>query len=375
MPTVGDIVRVMDSHYPPRLAEEWDKVGLSVGDPADTVTKVAFALDPTYGVVKAAIDSGAQMLITHHPLLLKGVNYVNAATPKGRIIHTAIRGNLAVFSAHTNADAARPGVNDELARLVGIVGDTVALDKQEESLDKWGVQFPAHGPVDEFLAELFAAGAGNVGEYSDCAFRIPGVGQFRPGEHSAPAIGNHGELETLDEVRIEFVGKRKDREAIRAAIYRAHPYEQPGYDCAALAPEPTRTGIGRVGKLKEPTRFEDFVRQVAHALPETAWGIRAAGDPDATIETVAVASGSGGSFLPVAARAGADVLVTSDLKHHVVDDHMAASTMCVIDTAHWASEFPWVHQVERVIADELDVETTMISLVTDPWTIGMRKDS
>ena len=130
-----------------------------------------------------------------------------------------------------------------------------------------------------------------------------------------------------------------------------------------------------MGKLKEPTRFEDFVRQVAHALPETAWGIRAAGDPDATIETVAVASGSGGSFLPVAARAGADVLVTSDLKHHVVDDHMAASTMCVIDTAHWASEFPWVHQVERVIADELDVETTIISLVTDPWTIGMRKDS
>ena len=112
MPTVEDIVRVMDSHYPPRLAEEWDKVGLSVGDPADTVTKVAFALDPTYEVVKAAIDSGAQMLITHHPLLLKGVNYVNAATPKGRIIHTAIRGNLAVFSAHTNAHRGghrRPG--------------------------------------------------------------------------------------------------------------------------------------------------------------------------------------------------------------------------------------------------------------------------
>lgn len=374
MPTVGDIVQVMESHYPPELAESWDKVGLSVGDPDVAVKKIAFALDPTLDVVREAIDAGAQMLITHHPLLLKGINYVATTSPKGRIIHTAISNGLAIFSAHTNADAARPGVNDELARLVGLTGKTRALDVQKDCLDKWGVQFPAGADMDTFKRALFDAGAGNVGEYSDCAFHIAGTGQFLPSDASSPAIGTHGELETVDEVRIEFVGKRKDRERIRAAIYRAHPYEQPGYDCVETAPEPTGTGIGRIGTLDAPVPFAEFAQRVAHALPETAWGIRAAGDPDRPITTVAVASGSGGSFLPVAAAAGADVLVTSDLKHHVVDDHLAASDMCVIDTAHWASEFPWVYQAERVIAAELDVDTTISTLVTDPWNIGIRKE-
>ncbi|EEI62246.1 Nif3-like dinuclear metal center hexameric protein [Corynebacterium glucuronolyticum] len=374
MPTVGDIVRVMEAHYPPRLAESWDKVGLSVGDPEEQVTKVAFALDPTLDVVRAALDADAQMLITHHPLLLKGVNFVSTATPKGRTIHEAICGGLAIFSAHTNADSARPGVNDELARLVGITGDTRALDEQTSSLDKWGVQFPDNGDIAAFKRALFSAGAGNVGDYSDCAFHTEGTGQFLPGENSSPAIGSHGELETVAEVRIEFVGKRKDREQIRAAIYRAHPYEQPAYDCVETAPEPTGTGIGRIGRLETTVTFAEFAQRVADALPETAWGIRAAGDPDKPITTVAVASGSGGSFLPTAAAAGADVLVTSDLKHHIVDDHLAASDMCVIDTAHWASEFPWVYQAERAITSELDVDTTIITLVTDPWNLGIRKE-
>lgn len=277
--TVGEIRRVIHEAYPPQLAEPWDAVGLVCGDPTDEVNTVAFALDCTQEVADKAVELGAQMLVVHHPLLLRGVTSVAADTPKGKVIHTLIRNGVALLAAHTNADKARPGVNDKLAELVGI----------------------------------------------------------KPGRPIVPVEP----YENLDEA----------------------------------------LGLGRVGELEEPVSLREFTQRVADALPETEWGVRAAGDPERMVKRVAVSSGSGDSFLDQAAALGVDVYVTSDLRHHPVDEHLRAAHLAepegpaVVDTAHWASEFPWTAQARDIVEDVLRVNTEIIDVRTDPWTISAHKEN
>ena len=277
--TVGEIRRVIHEAYPPQLAESWDAVGLVCGDPTDEVNTVAFALDCTQEVADKAVELGAQMLVVHHPLLLRGVTSVAADTPKGKVIHTLIRNGVALLAAHTNADKARPGVNDKLAELVGI----------------------------------------------------------KPGRPIVPV----------------------------------EPYEN--LDGAL--------GLGRVGELEQPMTLREFTQRVADALPETEWGVRAAGDPERVVKRVAVSSGSGDSFLDQAAALGVDVYVTSDLRHHPVDEHLRAAHLAhpegpaVVDTAHWASEFPWTAQARDIVENALRVNTEIIDVRTDPWTISAHKEN
>ena len=192
MTTVADAIAILDRAYPPHLAESWDKVGLICGDPADPADTILLALDCTQEVVDAAVAAGADMLVVHHPLLLRGVTSVAANTPKGKIIHTLIRNGVALFAAHTNADSARPGVNDQLAHLVGITPGR-PIKPIRWGLDKWGVQVPVD-QAPALKSAMFAAGAGNIGEYSECAFAWEGAGQFRPSTSAQPAIGNRNEL-------------------------------------------------------------------------------------------------------------------------------------------------------------------------------------
>ena len=277
--TVGEIRRVIHEAYPPELAESWDAVGLVCGDPHAEVSTVAFALDCTQEVADKAVELGAQMLIVHHPLLMRGVTSVAADTPKGKVIHTLIRNGVALLSAHTNADKARPGVNDKLAELVGI----------------------------------------------------------KPGRPIVPVEP----YDNLEEAR----------------------------------------GLGRIGELPEAITLREFTQRVAEALPKTEWGVRAAGDPERMVKRVAVSSGSGDSFLDKAAALGVDVYVTSDLRHHPVDEHLRAAHLmdpegpAVVDTAHWASEFPWTAQARDIVESVLRVKTEIIDLRTDPWTISAQKEN
>ncbi|MCQ9342211.1 Nif3-like dinuclear metal center hexameric protein [Corynebacterium kozikiae] len=370
--TVEHIRRALEQAYPPHLAESWDAVGLICGDPEAPVRKVAFALDCTLEVAEAAVACGADMLVVHHPLLLRGVTSVAADTPKGRVIHTLIRAGVALFAAHTNADSARPGVNDRLAELVGISSGRPIMPKLD-SLEKWGVQVPKQ-QAEALKRALFDAGGGSIGNYKECAFNVEGRGEFTPLAQADPTIGQQGRHEEVAEVRVEFVAEPKRRKAILAALRDAHPYEEPAFDVVAMEPTEdldTAFGLGRVGELPQPMRFADFVQQVADALPETAWGVRAAGNPDAMVHHIAVSSGSGDGFLSAAAKLGVDVYVTSDLRHHPVDEHLRAGGPFVVDTAHWASEFPWTSQASEVVAQACpEVEVEVLGIRTDPWTIS-----
>lgn len=366
---LADLIGTLDKAYPPELAESWDSVGLVAGDPADDVEKVLFAVDATAEVVDEALSWGAQALVVHHPLLLRGVDSVGAHTPKGALIHKLIRSGCALFSAHTNADRAKPGVNDALAEALGLTITGPIEPAPSRPLDKWVVMVPLK-MGQEVQKAMFDAGAGAIGDYRECSWRVEGVGQFRPVGDANPHIGAVGRVETVREGRIELVADRSLRPAVTKAMLEAHPYEEPAFDIIELASVPGELGIGRVGELPEPETLSAFVERVERALPKTVWGIRAAGDPNRLVKTVAVCGGAGDSFLNTVKRLGVDVYVTSDLRHHPADEHLRAGGPALVDVAHWASESPWCRQAADIVQRELGVEVRVSTVRTDPWTVG-----
>ncbi len=377
-PTVGHIRRIMDAAYPPALAESWDKVGLICGDPDAPVRKVALALDCTQEVAERAVQMGVDMLIIHHPLLLRGVTSVAMDEPKGKVLHTLIRGGVALFSAHTNADSARPGVNDKLAELIGITAGRPIAPRSLGALDKWGVHVLGKD-ASQVKRMLFDAGAGAIGDYRECAFEFEGTGQFRPIGYANPTEGSVDELFREAEMRIEFVAPRKLRGTLINILRESHPYEEPAFDIVEIQSTvslDSAYGLGRVGELPEPMRLADFVQHVADQLPATVWGVRATGNPETMVSRVAVSSGSGDSFLDDVIKLGVDVYVTSDLRHHPVDEYLRAGGLdgpAVVDTAHWASEFPWTSQVQEILEHNApQVEVDVLSIRTDPWTMSAK---
>ena len=202
-----------------------------------------------------------------------------------------------------------------------------------------------------------------------------GEGTFLPGPGATPSVGAVGEIAAVDETRLEMVLPRSKRAAVLAALRAAHPYEMPAFQLVELAAEPGPRGLGRVGSLPAPMTLGDFTMLVGQALPPTAWGVRAAGDPERVIRTVAVCGGSGGSLIDDAWRAGADAFLTADLRHHVASDAVAAGGPALVDAAHWATEWPWLADAAARLRDTLaargtNVECTVSSTCTDPWTIA-----
>ncbi|MET8678182.1 Nif3-like dinuclear metal center hexameric protein [Streptomyces sp. NPDC004647] len=275
MPALSEVIAALDALWPPERAEEWDAVGTVCGDPDADVTRVLFAVDPVQEVAEEAVQLGADLLVTHHPLYLRGTTTVAASTFKGRVVHLLIKNDIGLHVAHTNADRADPGVSDALAG---------ALD-----------------------------------------LRVTGP----------------------------------------------------------LVPDPTdpggRRGLGRICELDEPLTLEAFAERAAARLPATAQGIRIAGDPARTVRTVAVCGGSGDSLFEDVRRAGVDVYLTADLRHHPASEaqqQAAASPEggpALLDAAHWATEWPWIEQAAAQLDEISDrngwnLRTHISRTVTDPWT-------
>jgi dinuclear metal center YbgI/SA1388 family protein len=366
---LADIIDVLDVAYPPRLAQDWDSVGLVCGDPDETVDTVTIAVDATAAVVDEVPDRG--LLVAHHPLLLRGVDTVAASTAKGALLHRMIRTGRALFTAHTNADAASPGVSDALADALGLtVQEVLAPVAEAPDMDKWVVFVPAEN-ADAVREAIFAAGGGHIGDYSHCSFSVAGTGQFLAEAGASPVIGGVGTVERVAEERVEVVAPARLRGQIVAALRAAHPYQEPAFDIYPLAPPPGRTGLGRVGSLPRPESLAAFVSRVCDALPMTSWGVRASGESDATVSRVAVCGGAGDSLLDAVGTAGVQAYVTADLRHHPADEHRRASDVALVDVAHWASEYPWCTQAADLLrshfGDSLPVRVSAVR--TDPWNV------
>jgi len=367
---LDEVIAVLEDAYPPGLAQDWDSVGLVCGDPGEQVDSVTLAVDATPAVVDTVGRRG--LLVAHHPLLLRGVDTVAASTPKGALIHRLLREGAALFTAHTNADAANPGVSDALAGALGIAVEGV-LDPTAggPALDKWVVFVPEQDS-EALRAALFAAGAGQIGDYSHCSWSVTGTGQFLPGADASPAIGTAGSVERVAEDRVEVIAPAGLRGQVLTALRAAHPYEEPAFDVFSLAVLPAGTGIGRVGSLPRPLLLAEFVQRVNSALPQTSWGVRAAGDQDAPISRVAVCGGAGDSLLGAARAAGVQAYLTADLRHHPADEHRRGSDVALIDVAHWASEYPWCSQAAELLRAQFGerLPVTVCPVRTDPWTIA-----
>jgi dinuclear metal center YbgI/SA1388 family protein len=367
---LSDVIDVLQAAYPPALAAEWDSVGLVCGDPSERVESVTITVDATAAVVAEVPARG--LLLAHHPLLLRGVDTIAADTAKGALLHRLIRGGSALFTAHTNADSASPGVSDALAEALGlVVEDVLSPVSDGVRLDKWVVYVP-RARTEAVREAMFGAGAGQLGDYSHCSWTVSGTGQFLPLEGAAPAIGTVGAVEEVTEDRVEVVAPAAQRPRVLEAMRETHPYEEPAFDVLALAPLPSDVGIGRICSLPQPESLSAFVSRVGRGLPETSWGVRAAGDPDAVLSRVAVCGGAGDSLLDTVAAAGVHAFLTADLRHHPADDHVRTSDVALVDVAHWASEFPWCHQaaalLRRRLGDALEVRVTPVR--TDPWNLA-----
>ena len=369
---LAEVIGVLDAAYPPSLAQSWDSVGLVCGDPDDAVDSVTVAVDATAAVAATVGPRG--LLLAHHPLLLRGVDTVAASTPKGALIHQLIRSGAALFTAHTNADSANPGVSDALAEVLGLTVDGVLDPIDGQNLDKWVIFVPS-ADAEAVRTAVFAAGAGHIGDYAQCSWSTTGTGQFLPLDGATPAIGAVGSVEQVSEDRVEVVAPARLRTQVQAALRASHPYEEPAFDVIPLAPLPAGVGIGRTGTLAEPLRFADFVARAGAVLPQTTWGVRASGDPDAPVTRVAVCGGAGDSLLGAAAASGVDAYLTADLRHHPADEHRRGSDVALVDVAHWASEYPWCAQAAALLREHFGtaLRIDVCNLRTDPWNIDCGK--
>lgn len=374
MTTVREVLGWLDDAYPPRLAESWDKVGLDCGDPDAPVKTVAFAVDPTDAVVAEASARGAQVLVTHHPLLLRGVHAIRADEPKGRVAMALLRAGVAHIAAHTNADAADDGVNDALAAALGLV-DTRPLDALPADPLCTLVTYVPEPDAEALLAVLAEAGAGRLGDYDTCSFASSGEGRFRPLPGASPHVGSIGKVERVDERRLEVVLRASDKNKVVRALVDAHPYETPAFHLLDHAAVDSARGIGRVGVLPQPLPARELAARLASAVPATAGGLKLGGDPDRRVSTVGVVGGAGDSYLDAARRAGVDCYVTGDLRHHAAQDFLAhADAPALIDVPHFAAEWLWLPVAERLVRQRADaagvrLDTYVSTIVTDPWTL------
>lgn len=374
--TVGELVEWAERVYPTQLAEAWDAVGLVCGRTQARVDRVLLCVDVTESVVDQALADGVQLILAHHPLLLSSVNSVAATDSRGRILHRLIAADCALLTAHTNADAADPGVSDALASALTLIDLEPLVASPGAETDKLVVFVPREHAT-SLLDALAQCGAGTIGNYERCAYQTDGIGTFRPVGSAQPTVGRVGQIETVHETRLEMVFARHRRAGIVAALRAAHPYEEPAFDIVEMAPIPGSTGLGRVGNLAEELSLAAFTELVAGALPPTPQGLRVAGDLQRLVRRVAVCGGSGGSLLAAANASGAQVYVTADLKHHAVADHVAEARLALVDVSHWASEYPWLWQAADQLTQAMrsrgdDVAVQVCTLRTDPWTAVLR---
>ena len=366
---LAEVIDVLDDAYPPGLAQSWDSVGLVCGDPDDVLGSATVAVDATAAVVDEVPEGG--LLLAHHPLLLRGVDTVAASTAKGALVHRLIRSGRSLFTAHTNADTASPGVSDALAQALGLTVEAVLEPSPAApDMDRWVIFVPPEN-ADAVRAAVFAAGAGGIGDYSQCSWSVTGTGQFLPGDRASPAIGSVGAPARVVEDRIEVIAPARARREVFSAMRTAHPYTEPAFDIFALAPPPADVGLGRICSLAQPESLSTLISRVKAGLPQTSWGVRAAGDPDMTVSRVAVCGGAGDSLLNAVAAAEVQAFVTADLRHHPADEHCRASDVALIDVAHWASEYPWCAQAADVLRSAFgaDLSVRVCPIRTDPWNV------
>lgn len=315
------------------------------------MNRILVALTPLPEVFDEAEELGADFLLFHHPLIFGGLNSVDTSSYPGDLISRAIKNGITVYAAHTSYDAAPDGVSVALAEALGLGGSLETVSPRGE-LRKLVVFVPEEN-VEQVADALDGAGAGMIGDYKECTFRTPGTGTFLPGESANPYLGERGELEKVQEIRLETVVPAHLVSQAAAAATRAHPYEETALDVYPLEGHPEGCGYGRIGRLPQPLTPEELKESVSAALGFQA-RLVADPEPGRRVERVVALGGSGGSFIPEVAASGAQAYITGDLDYH--DALLAESLgLTAIDAGHAATELPSLHPLARRLSELVDM--------------------
>ena len=372
--TVADIIKIMETVAPVRLAEEGDNIGLQVGQKDWPVRNIWVALDPLYDVVEAACRQDVDLLITHHPLIFQPLRSIDFNTKVGSVIQMATRSQLAIFTAHTNLDIVADGLNDILASRIGLSNLSVLGKVKTEEVFKFVVYVPVEYEQ-QVLSSLFETKAGQIGSYTCCSFRNSGKGTFKPGSSSQPFIGKPDEISHADEIRIETVVRKGDLASVIEHVRKNHPYETMAYDVYPLSIMETdfmdNQGLGRVGDLDKAMELLPFTLMVKDKLGLES--VKVTGKPDLRVMRVAVCSGSGSSLMSAFISSGAQVYISGDLRYHDARE-VEAADLGLIDIGHFASEYIVIetlaNRLTKVLtANDMDVKVEACKLEKDPFTV------
>jgi dinuclear metal center YbgI/SA1388 family protein len=328
-PNGHEIIQLFEQFSPKSLAMEGDKIGLQVGRLNKKVDRVMIALDVLEDVIDEAIEKNVQLIIAHHPIIFRPLKNVLTDTTQGRMVEKLLKHDIAVYAAHTNLDVAKGGVNDLLAAALELQEPEVLVPTFDTKLKKLVVFVPA-SHAEEIRNVLGKAGAGFIGNYSHCTFSTNGTGRFLPGENTNPFVGQPGQLEEVDEIRIETIVPEPLLKKAITAMVKAHPYEEVAYDVYPTENKGEVLGLGRIGKVSEMTLGE-FAEKVKTALDVEQ--VRVVGDLASKVRKVAVLGGDGNKYFMNAKFKGADVYVTGDIYYHTAHDAMMQG-LNMIDPGH-----------------------------------------
>ncbi len=336
MITVRDIAHILEEWAPREIAWEHDNIGIQCGNPSAPVRGILVALDVTEDVVREARRRQASLIVSHHPLLFRPLSSVDTSTGSGRLLATLLRQRIAVIAAHTNIDFVRGGTSFALAEALGLRDPAFLV--RDSRLNTKIVTFVPPSHVDRVAQAMSDAGAGVIGDYSQCSFRTEGTGTFLGAAASSPSVGTPGVFARVPETRLEMQLLRRNAPAVVRALKHAHPYEEVAYDLFSLENTHPDFGMGVMGDLRRPVTLSAFLRRIRRTLGSR--GLRYCGTPGTTLHSVAVCGGSGADLLQQAIAGGADAFITADVKYHAFQE--ASGRIALVDAGHYETELPVV---------------------------------
>lgn len=329
---VKDVIHVLEELAPNRYAEGFDNTGLLVGNNEDTVTGILVTLDTLESVVDEAIENNCNLIVSFHPIIFSGLKKITNATYVERVVIKAIQHNIAIFAIHTALDNSFQGVNAMICDKLKLENKKILIP-QKETIKKL-ITFAPVKDAEKVRNALFDAGAGALGNYSNCSFTLNGTGSFKGNEDSNPVLGKKGEIHFEEETQISITYQKHLESAVLKALFNAHPYEEVAYEITTLENSNQHIGMGMVGEFSSEKNASEFILYLKEHMNTSC--VRHSKITSKPIKKVAVLGGSGSFAIEAAKRAGADAFVTADLKYH--DFFKAESTLLLADIGHYESE-------------------------------------
>lgn len=354
--TIKEVTQYLEKKFPLYLQEDFDNCGVQCGDVRQEITGAMVCFEMSEQVIDEAIENSCNLVISHHPLMLKrGINKIVPTDRVGAMICKALAHNMVLYSMHTNIDSGEGGGNDAFAAKLGL--RNVKVLEPHKGLYRKLVVFVPAADAERLKSALFAVGCGVQGNYDCCAYTLDGRGQFRPTEGANPYIGEENRLEHVAEERVEMIYPAGLQHAVVKAVYDNHPYEEPAFDLLPLGNESRVTGLGRIGDLPEEMTVTDFLTYLRGKMD--LGHFRYCGDESKTVRRVAVCGGGGAGFIDLAAACGADAYVSGDFKYH--DFFKSHSGPLLVDIGHYEGEYFIKNIIFNLLKEKFANFATLIS--------------